>query len=90
MSRFNDTFKEVIEFFPDRSLVVSRREYTKNEAKKLYDKEIGADISLENIEQGWVKWRRTPSDLKDECLGDFCWLTCEESDRGAQPVWIYT
>jgi hypothetical protein len=89
VSKFDDTFKEIVEFYPDGMLVLSRRAFTKDEAKNIYAKELRRDIPLDRIKEGWVRWQPTPSDLKDDICGDFCWLTCEEKDKNAQPIWIY-
>lgn len=88
MRVFDKAFDEFMEFCPDGLYVISRRAFTKDEAKKLYDKEYKANISLDEIKEGWVRWQPTPLELRDEICGDFCWLTCEENERGAQPVWL--
>lgn len=88
MSAFDRQFDEFLEFMPDRLQVISRRAYTKEEAKNIYDKQFEADVLLEDIKEGWVRWQPSPSDFRDEGLGDFCWLTCEATDKGAQPTWM--
>lgn len=55
MSAFDRQFDEFLEFMPDGLQVISRRAYTKEEAKNIYDKEFEADVPLEDIKEGWVR-----------------------------------
>lgn len=92
--KFDLIFDEVIEFVP-RGYYISRNVFpTKEEAQAEFHKytegmgEPLNPISLDSIKEAYVRFSPTPWEMRDE-IGNMAWLTCERSDKRAQPCWVY-
>lgn len=88
-SKFDETFSEVVPFTPN-GYYISKNIFTKEEAlKKFLEYTKRDDINISEIEDGFVRFQRTPEDLREEGVLDMAWITCRRTDRNAQSCWVY-
>lgn len=92
MSKFDDSFGEVMKFEPE-GLYISRKAFpTKEEATKVflgYFDEMGeSEVAVlpDEIKEAYVRFEPTPCDLRYE-LGNMAWMVCSKDSKGAQPCW---
>ncbi len=86
--KFDEFFKEPI-LFTNGHYVVSG-EYTKEQAKQLFEKETGDIITMDNISKNKVRFGFPPDDIEQEPYERKAIWYSGACGKGSKDVWEYS
>jgi hypothetical protein len=91
MGRFDVEFSSIVGFYPN-GFHLSRKQFTKEEASKIFAREMllkDDEVLPAMLKEKFVRWQTTPSELREEGMPDMGWMVCGKNDKNAQPTWEY-